>query len=100
MAAPVAAAAAALNPFVPPFVPPPVPPPVTVPPFDLNRTLAAFGDKLMADIEARFGGAAGGRGLGAPAFGRGRGGAPRPDPRICYVCRRAGHIAKFCPDRT
>ena len=100
VAAPVAAAAGALNPFVPPFGPPPVPPPVTVPPFDLNRTLAAFGDKLMADIEARFGGAAGGRGLGAPAFGRGRGGAPRPDPRICYVCRRAGHIAKFCPDRT
>lgn len=97
---PVATAVAAYPPPIPINIPPPMP----VPPLDLNQTLAAFGEKLIASMETRLGLAAGGRShvasTGPPSAGRGRGGSPRTDSRVCYVCHRTGHIARFCPDRT
>lgn len=82
-------------PLAPPAVPPTViaPPPTPAPPLDINRTLAAFGERLLTNMASRYG-----LGLGTPGAGRGRGGT-RSDPRNFYNCGRAGHLASDCPTK-
>ena len=99
-APPVATAAAA------PIFSPYVPPPATAPLNDLNRNLAAFGERLMAEFTARMNGLAvtprpttpvAPTSPGPVRAGRGRGAPTGYDPRECYRCRRTGHIARDCP---